>query len=260
MNASRTGFSWAWLSWIFSAVLAIGATVIFMLPASWVAERVASATHQRVSLDNVQGTLWSGSATVVLGSREGGTAPLALPGRATWTLDLLTLLTGRIKATVEHTSALLQPVTIRGTPASLELSAVNATLPAGVLARLGPMFATLGIDGVIRISADPMRVDHGIASGHSAITLVDARSGLSAVVPLGTYRLDLNARGDGGSFTLRTDKGPLLLSGAGQWTSASLSFRGVASAAPAFREQLADLLSILGKADGDSYVLTYGPP
>jgi general secretion pathway protein N len=59
---------------------------------------------------------------------------------------------------------------------------------------------------------------------------------------------------------LKSDRGPLLLSGNGRWSGRALRFDGQASATPEYREQLADLLSILGKPQGDSYLLHFGTP
>lgn len=258
MRAPGARFPWAWLPWFAIAVVAIGTTSLLMLPASLMTDPVARATRDLVTLEDAEGTLWSGSASVIVGEHDGAAAPLQVPGRVYWTIDWAALLTGRISASARMDALLTQSLSIDGKPSDLEISAAAAALPAGVLARLGPPLSTLGIDGGVRLSWGRLRISHGLPIGDGEIRLVDARSSLSKVVPLGTYRIAFVLQGDSGNFTLYTDKGPLILGGAGHWSGAALSFRGQASAEAGDRDQLADLLGILGKRQGDSYLLSFG--
>ena len=63
--SERTSLGWR-LLWCGVALLAVGVTVISQYPAAWAAERVASATGQRVLLADPQGSIWHGSATLAL--------------------------------------------------------------------------------------------------------------------------------------------------------------------------------------------------
>ena len=73
---------------IWGAVLgAIGGLIAFA-PAAWLASAVASATGDRLLLADARGTVWKGSAVVVLTGGAGSRDATALPGRLDWTLDL----------------------------------------------------------------------------------------------------------------------------------------------------------------------------
>ena len=78
---------------------------------------------------------------------------------------------------------------------------------------------------------------------------------------LGSYRLQLTGSGAGGeAATLRLDTlaGALQLSGSGQWTGASLRFRGEARSAEAQAAALSNLLNIIGRRQGALSVISIG--
>ena len=57
-------------------------------PASWLASGLSGATGQRLLLADARGTVWHGSAVLVLTGGEGSNDASALPGRLHWTLGL----------------------------------------------------------------------------------------------------------------------------------------------------------------------------
>ncbi len=72
---------------IAGALFGIVAGLVLFAPAAWLAQAVASATHQRLVLADARGTIWSGSAVPVLtGGADSRDASL-LPGRLEWTLS-----------------------------------------------------------------------------------------------------------------------------------------------------------------------------
>ena len=82
----------------------------------------------------------------------------------------------------------------------------------------------------------------------------DARSVLSQVVPLGSYRVMLSAEQRSSQLELNSLSGPLFLSGKGQWNNGRWQMSGVARAEPAQREALAPLMTWLGQPQTDGSV------
>ena len=59
---------------------------IVFAPAAWLTRYVASATDARVLLSDARGSVWSGSAVVVLTGGPGSRDAASLPGRIEWSL------------------------------------------------------------------------------------------------------------------------------------------------------------------------------
>jgi general secretion pathway protein N len=90
-----------------------------------------------------------------------------------------------------------------------------------------------------------------------------ASSALSPVSPFGHYRLSATGGFPGTRLLLTTVAGPLELTGNGTIDDrGSLSFSGRARASPGVdastRAQLAGLITLLGRRDGDSAILSLG--
>jgi general secretion pathway protein N len=83
--------------------------------------------------------------------------------------------------------------------------------------------------------------------------LNDMSSRVSSIKPLGSYRLAMDWNGQQAALALHTEKGPLLLSGAGKLDHGRFQFFGRAEAATGKEESLANLLGLLGqrRRDGD---------
>ena len=62
----------------------------------------------------------------------------------------------------------------------------------------------------------------------------------------------------GNEFKLITLEGGLQLSGSGRWVGSKLSFEGIASAAPGYEAELANLLNIIGRRNGSRSIITLG--
>ena len=87
--------------------------LLLFAPAAWLAQALASASRQRVLLVQPRGTLWEGSAALVLGAGPDSQDAVLLPGRLHWTLrpaGLQALLTLRQDCCMEQPLQLrLQP-------------------------------------------------------------------------------------------------------------------------------------------------------
>ena len=73
---------WAIVGGLLGALLAL----LVYLPAAWVARSVAQATGGQLLLADAKGSLWRGSAVLVLTGGEGARDASALPGRLHWRL------------------------------------------------------------------------------------------------------------------------------------------------------------------------------
>ena len=261
----RPSIGWRAL-WCIVALLAVGVTVVSQYPAAWAAERIAQATGHRVLLADSQGSIWHGSATLALTAGTGGADATVLPGRLSWSVDVLPLLTGTLRAHVTHDRALEQPVTLTVSPARWQAQPGAMTLPASLLEGIGAPFNTLKLDGRLRAQWTPLSGDFGHGQGHPdtaqgalTVTLEQVSSSLSRVRPLGSYQAVMSFGGAGGGpaqLTLSTLAGPLTLQGQGTLGQGA-HFDGVASATPESEPQLIGLLSLLGPRDGSHHRLRF---
>ena len=69
---------------LWGALLGAVTGLVAFAPATWLASAVASASGQRLQLAEARGTVWSGSAVVVLTGGPGSRVAAALPGRLDW--------------------------------------------------------------------------------------------------------------------------------------------------------------------------------
>ena len=84
-------------------------------------------------------------------------------------------------------------------------------------------------------------------TGTMNLEMSDIASRLSPIKPLGAYNLAFAWRGQQAAVTLKTTKGPLLLSGSGIFANGRLQFSGKAETEAGQEEGLANLLSLLGQ-------------
>ena len=73
---------------VFGAFVGVLIGVVVFAPAAWLASAIASATGQHLLLADARGTVWTGSAVVVLTGGPGSRDASALPGRLDWTVGL----------------------------------------------------------------------------------------------------------------------------------------------------------------------------
>lgn len=231
------------------AVLAVAATVVTRAPAAWAGDWLEARSKLR--LLDARGTLWSGSALLALSD---GRKMSAVPGRVSWRLDLSSLLGGRASAELGH-PWLAAPLVLSIGRDALTLQAGGAELPASVLAALGTPFNTLRPGGSLQLRWTGLALRHGTMAGDLQIDWRDAQSALSSVAPLGSYRLQISAAGDGARLRLDTMAGPLRLQGSGMLRGTRVSFKGLASADPDMRPALNGLLGVLGPRSGDNAIL-----
>ena len=244
--------------------------LIAFAPAEWVARTVASATDGRVLLSEARGTIWSGSAVLVLTGGAGSRDASALPGRVTWSLGLAG---SSLALKARHECCLNDTVTLKLKPG---LGRFSATLvpppgwvgqwPSALLGGLGTPWNTLQLGGTIRMLSPGLTVEwvqgRVLFDGNLDIEVMQASSRLSTLSNLGTYRLNINGNasrpGEPPQVNLVTVDGALKLSGSGTWTANGLRFRGEATATEAEAAALTNLLNIIGRRNGARSVISIG--
>ncbi|WJF90309.1 type II secretion system protein N [Paraburkholderia bonniea] len=246
------------LPWVLVGVLSSGATLIALLPAAWIAPMFAKATNGHINLADPSGSLWRGSATLMLAAGTDASGATVLPGRIEWQTAFWPLFTGRVRMQMRQTDAMPDAVRVDAQLRGATLSAGGIGVPAALLAGLGAPFNTLDLQGDVRLSWTDWRSFGSEAFGQLVITLNEMSSRVSRVKPLGSYRVVFQAEGAGATLDLSTTKGPLMLSGHGTLREGAVSFQGSASSAAEARENLAGLLNLLGRPNGpDSVALVF---
>ncbi|ADG17199.1 putative general secretory pathway protein N [Paraburkholderia atlantica] len=254
---------WMWrlrraLPWLVVAVLSVAAVTLALLPAAWITPQFARQTHGHVNLVDAEGSLWHGSATLMLAAGSDMSAATLLPGRIEWRTAFWPLFTGRLRMVMRHSEAMPDPITVDATLRGATVTPGVLAVPASLLAGLGAPFNTLDLQGNVQLSWTDWRSFNGEAFGQLTMTLDDVSSRVSLVKPLGSYRVRFQAQGKLSALDLSTIKGPLTLTGSGTMSAASTSFRGTASAAPEQHDNLAGLLNLLGRPSGpDTVALTF---
>jgi general secretion pathway protein N len=235
------------LPWLVVGVISSGLVLLSRLPAAWIAPQFARATQGHVNLIDPEGSLWHGSATLMLAAGNDASGATLLPGRIVWRTAFWPLFVARVRMEMRQTEAMPDPVTVEASLRGANVSAGTIAVPASLLAGLGAPFNTLDLDGKVRLAWTPWRMFGTDAFGRMTVSLADMSSRVSLVKPLGTYQVVVQAQGASSTLDLSTLKGPLMLDGHGTFSRASASFQGTASATPEQRDNLAGLLNLLGR-------------
>jgi general secretion pathway protein N len=246
--------------WLLAGIASIVLTIMLFFPATWMAAMVERQTAGRLTLGDAHGTLWRGSAFI--GGAASISDPLTplLPGRFSWRLSPMVLL-GNVDAELENAESLSQSISVKGNWRQWQVSSGAITLPAERLAALGAPLNTVQPVGQMYLSWQPLqltRQDGNIEmTGAMNLKMNDLGSRLSPIKPFGSYDLALDWHGTQASVTLKTVKGPLLLSGAGTFAKGRLQFSGMAQAEAGQEERLANFLNLLGqhRKEGDKDVI-----
>ena len=250
---------------IIGALLGLLAGVLAFAPALWLALAVQSATGAQLQLADPRGTVWHGSAQLVLAGGAGSQDAMALPGRLQWELGWGGL---GLQLRLSAACCIATPLRIDLRPgwgrAVLTVSDGRVEWPAALLAGLGAPWNTVQLQGLLRLETQGLSVEwnEGRASvtGSAKLDGLGMSSSLSTVRPIGSYRMTLVGAASQGPpvLQLQTLEGSLKLTGSGQWTGSHWSFRGDASAAPDDEPALGNLLNMVGRRQGARSVISLG--
>ena len=251
-------------NWAISGVcVGLLVALVVFAPARWLAQWVHSASGQRLNFVAPRGTVWQGSAQLMVAGSEGSRDAAMLPGLTTWRI-----LPGwggvsvHFKADCCAQKALqlfVAPVGWGGVKVSI--SDGQTQWPAALLTGLGTPWNTLRPEGQLLVITQGLRVEwvDGTQNlyGRLQLDANEISSSLSTLQPIGSYRLALQG---GARPTLKLDtlEGSLQLTGEGQWINQRLQFNGVASALPDRMDALSNLLNIIGRRDGARAIIKLG--
>ena len=249
--------------WAFGgiAIGLLGAVLLFA-PARWLAARLERATDGRVLFTEARGTVWRGSARVMLAGGEGSTDATALPTRLDWRLAPRW---DGLMAQFESGCCTPQPIAVRIRPrwggTQVRVADSRSQWPAELLAGLGTPWNTLQFDGDLQLSTEELSVEwvqgRLAIGGRAELTAQRLSSRLSTLRPMGSYRITVLG-GATPTLQLETLEGSLQLAGNGQWVGSRFHFSGVANAAPDRESALSNLLNIIGRRSGPRSIITIG--
>ncbi|MFZ6872768.1 type II secretion system protein N [Undibacterium sp. Di27W] len=248
------------LTWIFAAIASVMLTVVMFLPASWLGFVVERQSQGRLSLGDVQGSFWQGSAFIGVAAGKTGPVTPLFPGRFQWRISPW-LMVGQIKAELENPAALSAPVKVTGSFSQWQVSPSVLLLPPERLEGLGAPLNTIGPTGLLHLSWNELlfsRKDGQLSmTGHMQLELAEMASRLSPIKPLGSYQMAFDLRGTEADMQLSSIKGPMMLAGTGKMTNGRFQFSGKAWAEAGQEARLANLLNLLGQRrnDGEKEVI-----
>jgi general secretion pathway protein N len=254
------GQPWLWAA--SGAIAGLVLALVFFAPARWLAGLVEAATSGHLLLAQPRGTVWNGTAQLVLAGGAGSRDAAALPGELRWQLRPAWL---GLSARIELPCCTALPLDLRVTGglsgARLVVADGSSDWPAAVLAGLGTPWNTLQPEGRLSLATQGLSVEwiegRLIMAGRAQLEATQMSSRLSTLRPMGSYRFTLNG-GTTSTLQLETLEGSLQLTGSGRWVGSRLHFDGVATAAPEREAALANLLNIIGRRNGPRSIITVG--
>jgi general secretion pathway protein N len=263
MALRQKGKLWAWLGAVFGLVVSL----FMFAPARWLAATLNLATSGSLQIVNTQGTVWNGQGDLLLSGGEGSRGQTALPQGLQWKLGPGWSGGPVLRVQLVSPCCTEQPVNLTLHPglagARLQANAFSSRWPAAMLVGLGTPWNTLRLDGQLVLQSSGFSAQWQVGrlqlSGQIDIEALDMATRISTLRPLGSYRVELRAEqeNDQASLMLNTLRGGLQLQGQGQWVGGRLRFQGEARAAPGNETALANLLSIIGRRDGQRTLLTF---
>ena len=257
-DRARAPWGWALAGLLAGALPAL---VVFA-PAHWLTTAIAQATGQQVLLTDPRGTVWTGSAQVVLTGGSASQDRAALPGRLQWRLrPAWSGLQAELNADCCTRSPLRLQAKAHTGGMRFVLDDSQSEWPAAVLSGLGTPWNTLQPQGQLVLQTRALQADWAagrlVLGGEARLDALAMASRLSTLRPMGIYRLTVQG-GDSVTLTLQTLQGDLQLSGSGLWVGQRLRFTGEASAAPEREGALSNLLNIIGRRNGARSLISLG--
>ena len=255
--------SWRWAA--AGALVGALAALFWFAPAQWAATWLQHASGGQLLLANATGTIWKGSAQLVLAGGSSSQSSVALPGRLVWTLT-----PGWRNWKVQADAACCMERALVATVSpgfgsiAIQVEDHRSNWPAGLLAGLGTPWNTVQAEGQLVFSLQGLSLEwpnwsesRMIVTGLLQLDALDLTSRLSTIQPMGSYRLNIQG-GKVNTLQLETLQGSLQLTGSGQWVGGRLRFEGVASALPQRQDALNNLLNIIGRRDGLRSIIKLG--
>lgn len=207
-------------------------------PASLMSSLLGHFSDGKVVLARTEGSFWRGSGVLLL---QGSSRHHVL-GRYRWELNAdgsMTVFSKEVKALQAH----IEPLSAR-----LVVDRLQLTLPAGLLEVASSQLGPYRLQGEMTAQGGPLNVARDGINGALTLDWLNASSGLSAVRPLGNYRLSTRIKGTDVEADLSTLAGKLQLSGRVSYRiGGAINLGGMAQAAlESDRAELKELLHYIG--------------
>ncbi|MDO8279900.1 MAG: type II secretion system protein N [Burkholderiaceae bacterium] len=259
-SSPSAGAPWAWA--LSGALAGLILSLLLFAPARWLGSAMQQSTAGQVLLLDARGTVWQGSARLMLAGGIGSSDAAELQGRVRWTLRAAL---GGLRAQIAADCCTSDPVVLHYRPAwrggEVRFGDNTSQWPLALLAGLGTPWNTVQPQGAVHLSTRGLSVEWVAGriaiGGQARMDVLGASSRLSTLRPMGSYRITLNG-GSTSTLQLDTLEGRLQLQGSGQWVGSRLRFAGEASAAPEHEAALSNLLNIIGRRSGPRSIITLG--
>jgi len=226
-------------------IIAFIITLIVTAPATLLGRVVEGASKGQFVLANATGTIWQGSATPALRQRSGN---LLAMEKLHWDIAFWPFFTGKIITRLHWDNVeQSQPMLVSVSYNQIELRNAVVPLHAAVLGELSPVMQPAQLSGNMQIKSELLTLSKLGINGNAVADWLNAGSVLSAVNPLGNYRINLTGAGEKLDVVLMTTSGALLLEGKGSFTlNQGLNFQVTARAAADSKGSLNELLNNFG--------------
>jgi general secretion pathway protein N len=251
---------WRTAGW--AVALGLVLAVVLFAPAAWLARVVESGTDGRVLLAQAEGSVWRGSAQLLLTGGAAAQDATSLPDRIYW--KLRPSWTGaNLQIDLPCCSRQTAQIGLRLGWAQIhaDVGAMRIDLPAQWLVGLGAPWNTLHPQGQMALIVPGLQIqwlaERVRMQGQVSLDLLGMSSRLSTLSPIGDYRLTL-VGGDVPRINLQTLQGALQLSGSGQWVGSRMRFSGEATAAEQHLDALGNVLNIIGRRQGAKSLISLG--
>jgi general secretion pathway protein N len=227
----------ALLALLFGGIF-LGGLIAFA-PASLMGSILERASGGMLTLAQTKGSLWQGSGVALLRQKTS----YQILGSYRWHLKVFS-------AALQVQAGEATPMTVRYVPFAgrINVDKLHLTLPASIISVAAPQLGPYQLQGTFEASSDHLTLNAGGMDGQINVDWLHAASALSAIRPLGDYRIALQGNGAALDAQLSTLSGKLQLDGKGTFdTTNGMRFTGTAQAAPgAAASELNELLHHIG--------------
>ena len=251
-----------WAVALSASVIGVVLALVVFAPAAWLARLIQWGTDGHVVLAQADGSVWGGSAQLVLTAGSGSQDASSLPGRVYWTLRPQ-VSGAKLELVLPCCAKAPAQLALRWGWSDwvLDVGSAQVDLPAQWLVGLGAPWNTLVPHGLVALNVSSLQVQwieqRVRFQGQASADLLAISSRLSTLVPLGDYRLTLSGS-DVPRLSLQTLQGALQLSGSGQWVGSRMRFSGEATAQAQHQDALNNVLNIIGRRQGAKSMISIG--
>ena len=252
---------WSWA--LIGGVIGVLIAVLLFAPAAWLTYSVKKFSNDHIVLNDAYGSVWQGSAQLVLSGGAGSRDATTLPGRIHWQIQPQLPYNIHLELSAEccTTDALQILVLPKLSGILAEIKPSQSKWPATLLSGLGAPFNTIDLQAILNFQRKQVQLSwlnqQFILDWQAELDIIDASTRLSTLKPIGSYRVNLQG-GTIPKLNVQTLNGSLQLTGTGEFTGNRWRFRGEATAATGSEAALNNFLDILGRRVGPRSIITLG--